>query len=145
MQARDGFRASVSRRCGGDRGFTIFEMTIVVLIIAVLVGIAIPVYFASTAASTKSACFSNQRALEGLVSTWEAANTASATATLGGIVDSTHPLITGGYMRHAPRCPSAPPAADINNPTPAEGAYTFDSSGTLLPCSFGLIQVHGHY
>jgi len=48
-----------------NRGFTLIELLIVILVIAVLVGIAIPIYFAVAANAKEAAAQYNQRAGEG--------------------------------------------------------------------------------
>ena len=59
---------------------------------------------------------------------------------LAGIVNSAHPVVQEHLVRHAPTCPAFPKPADINNPTAAEGAYTFRPDGSVETC-----HEHGHY
>lgn len=127
-------------------GFTMVELMIVVAIIAILVLVAMPVFFATMANSQQKTCFANQRTIEGSLAVWEGANPALNTdAAAQGLVSASNPLITTGQLLRPPRCPSAPAAADMNNPTAAEGAYSLDASGNVLPCPFGALGPHGSY
>ena len=113
----------------------------VVLVIGLLVGIAIPVFQRAQNHTKKSACFSNQRFIEGAVATYCAQNGASV-ASLQGVVDASHPLVITMIFKRPPRCPSAPEPASYSNPDAAHGAYTLDASGAVEPCGFG---GHGSY
>jgi len=122
------------------------ELMIVVGIIGILVLVAMPVFFATMANARQKTCFANQRTIEGALAVWEGANPSTNTnAAAQGLVSAANPLIRAGEIVRPPRCPSAPDAADINNPTAAEGAYTLDASGNVLPCPFGSLGAHGSY
>lgn len=128
-----------------DDGFTMVELMIVVVIIGVLITIAIPIFFSSRSNAEKKTCFANQRTLDGAAQTWLATNPGKVAADLQGVVNKTHPLVEDDHIANAPRCPAAPAPAQQGNPTPAEGAYSFDASANVLPCSFGLLGPHGSY
>ena len=52
----------------GEKGFSLVELMVVVVIIGVLVAIAIPVYNITTDKAEEGACHANQRMIEGAAS-----------------------------------------------------------------------------
>ena len=146
----DGGDVSAARRiidgAGAAEGFTIVELMVVLLIIGILVAVAAPIFYANRAKASQRTCYGNQRTIEGTVSTWVASGTESRDVSeLAGVVDATHPLVTDGLLVRAPRCPSAPSPVDFSAPAASTGAYTFDASGSIEPCTFGELGAHGHY
>lgn len=131
-----------------ENGFTLVELMMVVLILGVLVALAIPIYGAVRSQAEKKTCFANQRTIEGACVQWMGSNGGASgddLSALAGVINDAHPLVHAYILRIPPRCPSAPAPADPQNPTPAEGAYTLDSSGTVQPCPFGRSGAHGYY
>lgn len=74
-----------------ERGFTMVELMVVVLILGVMVLIVIPVYTSATANAARRVCFQNQNTLERATELYLAINRDNARADLQGIVNSTHP------------------------------------------------------
>lgn len=122
-----------------ERGFTLAELMVVVLIIGLLVAIAVPVFGAARASAEGSSCFSNQRAVEGAAQMYH--SVVGSPAPAGDIV-------AGGwcvpaYMLHAPHCPadSAQTPYAIN----AEGAVGTGASGDSSGCPVDATTGHGHF
>lgn len=82
-----------------DRGFSLPELMTVLVVIAILVMIAIPVYNASTGRAGRISCLSNQRILTGAIETYRADNDAQDPAD----VDALLTYVTGDAT---PTCPA---------------------------------------
>ena len=79
-----------------SKGFTLIELMIVILIIAILVGIAIPVYLAARANAQRRTCQANLRTMEGAINTYYADNDAYP-GSIGGMVPT--------VLKNTPFCP----------------------------------------
>jgi len=101
-----------------EKGFSLVELMVVVVIIGVLVAIAIPVYNRTTDRAEKGACHANQRMIEGAASQ-HAMNTGSSI----NDVDELDEYFNGG----TPTCPSG-------------GTYTYDIEDGKVSC-----DKHDHY
>ena len=126
-------------------GFTLTELMVVVLIIGVLLTIVLPVLAQAASHAERKTCFANQRAIEGAVIEWQLDPMNANVSVLAGLVNGSHTLVTGPYIKRPPTCPSAPHPVNVNNPTAAEGAYTLDASANVVPCTFGSVGAHGSF
>ncbi|MCL6471950.1 MAG: prepilin-type N-terminal cleavage/methylation domain-containing protein [Firmicutes bacterium] len=103
------------RHLRNDKGFTLIELMVVILIIGILVAIAIPVFNTSRDSAYQRTCQANLRTIEGAASTYRADN---------GGVPTTVAALSPTYLKAVPQCPK--PKTDGTKADP----YTIDSSGT---------------
>lgn len=82
-----------------EKGFTLIELMVVVLIIGILIAIAIPLYNVATARAETRTCQANLRTIEGAINTYRA----STDAYPGDIAT----MVTAGYLKRTPECPTA--------------------------------------
>lgn len=87
-----------------QEGFTLIELMIVILIIGILVGIAVPVFLAARSNANEKACLSNQRNFMSAADIYAAENEVYPTAVGGGWPENYYDgdLDQGG----APVCPA---------------------------------------
>ena len=98
-----------------QEGFTLIEIMIVVMIIAILLAIAIPNFLRARETSRAKSCTGNLRQIETAKEQWAMDNKKSATDT------PTSAFLAPDYMKTYPSCPSA-------------GAYTIGDMSTRPVC-----------
>lgn len=85
-----------------EKGFTLIELMVVVLIIAILVAIAVPVFNIARSSAQKRSCQANLRTLDGAIQTYHSTEDAwppgTTYATLTGV-------LIPDYIKTAPTCP----------------------------------------
>ena len=79
-----------------EKGFTLVELMVVILIIAILVAIAIPVYNTARASAKTRACSANLRTLDGAIQIYHS----DTDAWPSNVSD-----LTPDYVRDVPVCP----------------------------------------
>lgn len=89
-----------------EAGFTLIELMVVVLIIAILVAIAVPVFSSARESAWRRTCQSNLRTIDGAVQTYYASYDELPSGFVS-TVDNSHPLVAGGFLKRAPECPKA--------------------------------------
>jgi prepilin-type N-terminal cleavage/methylation domain-containing protein len=103
-----------------ERGFTLIEIMIVVLIIGILLAIAVPNFVKARETSRAKSCVSNLKQIDSAKEQWAMDNKAGE----GDTVTDAELWGTGNYIKAEPSCPSG-------------GAYTVDVVGVNPTCSIG--------
>lgn len=89
------------RRAQDQKGFTLVELMLVVVILGILVAIAVPLYNAQTEKAKTTTCQANQRIIKSAIVQWsmDPDNENAGIPELGD-------LVVGGYLQSLPECPS---------------------------------------
>jgi prepilin-type N-terminal cleavage/methylation domain-containing protein len=103
-------------------GFTLIEIMIVVLIIAILLAIAIPNFLRARESSRAKSCQGNMRQIETAKEQWAMDNKKAATDT------PTDADLVDEYMKGTP---------DTLPSCPSNGTYTIGNMSTRPTCSIG--------
>lgn len=91
------------KRMKNQKGFTLVELMVVVVIIGILVAIAVPVYNNITTTAKEKACEANIRTIQGAVQIIRMEN---AGVNLAGKLDEQHVLMDSNLFSELPTCPS---------------------------------------
>ena len=102
-----------------QKGFTLIEIMIVVLIIAILLAIAVPNFLRARETSRAKSCQGNLRQIETAKEQWAMDTRAAASASV-----SSMDVLVPDYIKATPACPS-------------NGTYTIGDMQTRPTCSIG--------
>mgnify|MGYP001156506909 FL=1 len=91
-----------------NKGFTLVELMVVVVILGILVAIAVPVYNSVTGTAEANACKANQRTIESAIMQWYADGSNSGDPDMSALV--------GKYLVEEPKCRGK--SYDINGTNP---------------------------
>lgn len=101
-----------------ERGFTLVEIMIVVLIIGILLAIAVPSFISARERSRANACRSNLRQIQAAKEQWAMATNQGPTA------EPSWANLVPEFIQQQPSCPSG-------------GNYTIGNMSTNPTCSIG--------
>ena len=110
------------RKRRDERGFTLIEIMIVVLIIGILLAIAVPNFVKARETSRAKACVSNLKQIDSAKEQW-AMDTKAGDGDVGPLMTAI--AGTGLYIKAEPECPSG-------------GIYTIAVIGTDPTCAIGV-------
>jgi type IV pilus assembly protein PilA len=106
-----------------EKGFTLIELMVVILIIAILVAIAVPVFNIARTAAYRRTCQANLRTLDGAVQTYNATEDAWPSGVTA--------LVNGEYVKEEPQCP-------VN-----DASYTYSTTDHDFACPNNGSTVNG--
>jgi len=122
------------------KGFTLVELLVVVLILAILMAVALPLYLASVRDASKKSCRANMQSIANAAQAWKVQQRAANFSTLNINTNLT------GDLGAMPKCPDGGVYAQVQaagTTTDSDGAtVTVPTDGFGVQCS---ISDHGGF
>ena len=110
-----------------DRGFTLIELMIVILVILVLAAILLPQFGLARERARKASCVSNQRNLETAVAMWQTDN--PNTTLVGNTLNSSTPPASVLSETGSPQYTTSSMYVEPDDPTTTNGSDYYLSMG----------------
>ncbi|HET7265549.1 MAG TPA: type II secretion system protein [bacterium] len=134
-------RKLMKRMRQDERGFTLIELMIVILVILVLAAILIPQFGLARERARKASCVSNQRNLETAVAMWQTDN--PSTNLQGGDLNASIPSAT--TLSGSPQYALAGMYVEPDDATVTTGADYYLSNGTAAGTQANAVPTNPSY